>query len=235
MRAGLFAVVTTAAMLFASVTHAAPDADTAKLMKSTSDHTKFKALQQEFNSGPEVTKACLSCHTEASKQLHRTQHWKWEYVNADGQRLGKKNVINNFCTSVASNEASCNTCHIGYGWKDDTFDFTSEVNVDCLICHDTSGNYRKQPGLAGNVVTKPMEFPPGSGTMLKPINLKKIAQEVGKTSRDNCGACHFFGGGGDGVKHGGLGARQGERFGHGCLVRAGLEGESRLGAAGRCA
>ena len=202
MRIGIYAAVVTGILMFAVAVHAAPDAVMAKLLRSTSDHTKFKALQQVFNSGPEVTKACLSCHTEASKQLHRTQHWKWEFVNADGQVLGKKHIINNFCTTPNSNEASCNTCHIGYGWKDDTFDFTSEVNVDCLVCHDTTGNYRKQPGLAGNVVTKPLELPPGSGTIVQPINLKEIAQRVAKTSRDTCGACHFFGGGGDGVKHG---------------------------------
>jgi len=189
-------------MLFTPAVHAGSDPASETLLKSTSDHTKFKALQQEFNSGPEVTKACLTCHTEASKQIHKTQHWKWEYRSPEGQLLGKKNVINNFCTSVASNEAACNVCHIGYGWKDDTFDFKSEVNVDCLVCHDTTGNYRKQPGMAGNVVTKAMEFPPGSGNIIKPIDLKKIAQAVAKTSRDNCGACHFFGGGGDGVKHG---------------------------------
>ena len=37
---------------------------------------------------------------------------------------------------------------------------------------------------------------------MKAIDLAKVAQKVGKTSRDTCGACHFFGGGGDGVKHG---------------------------------
>ena len=202
MPTGIFMAALMAAMLFASAAPAASDPASEKLLKSTSDHTKFKALQQEFNSGPEVTKACLSCHTEAARQIHKTQHWKWEYRSPEGQLLGKKHVINNFCTSVSSNEAFCNTCHIGYGWKDDKFDFTSEVSVDCLICHDSTGNYRKQPGLAGNVVTKAMEFPPGSGNMVKPINLKKIAQSVAKTSRDTCGACHFFGGGGDGVKHG---------------------------------
>ena len=202
MRTGIFMVALVASMLISPAVDAASDPGLEKLLKSTSDHTKFKALQQEFNSGPEVTKACLSCHTEAAKQIHKTQHWKWEYRNAEGQLLGKKNVINNFCTSITTNEAACNSCHVGYGWKDDTFDFTSEVNVDCLVCHDTTGNYRKPAGLAGNVVTKALEFPPGSGNMLKPIDLKKIAQAVGKTSRDNCGACHFFGGGGDGVKHG---------------------------------
>ena len=174
-------------------------------LTTTADHTKFKELQKEFNSGPEVTKACLGCHTEAAGQLHRTKHWKWEYLNPETkQRLGKKTIVNNFCISVASNEAACNSCHIGYGWKDASFDFTSEENVDCLVCHDTTGNYRKPAGLAGNVVTKDMEFPPGSGKVLKAIDLPKIAQKVGKSSRDTCGAFHFFGGGGDGVKHGDL-------------------------------
>ena len=41
---------------------------------STADHSKFKELQRPFASGPEVTKACLSCHTEAAKQVMRTKH-----------------------------------------------------------------------------------------------------------------------------------------------------------------
>jgi octaheme c-type cytochrome (tetrathionate reductase family) len=174
-------------------------------LTTTADHTKFKELQQTFNSGPEVTRACLRCHTEAAGLIHRTKHWKWEFLNPETkQTLGKKTIVNNFCISIASNEAACNSCHIGYGWKDASFDFTSEENVDCLVCHDTTGNYKKPSGLAGNVVTRDTEFPPGSGKILKAIDLTKIAQKVGKSSRDTCGACHFNGGGGDGVKHGDL-------------------------------
>ena len=44
-------------------------------LNTTADHTKFKELQKEFKSGPEVTKACLACHTEAAGQIHRTKHW----------------------------------------------------------------------------------------------------------------------------------------------------------------
>jgi octaheme c-type cytochrome (tetrathionate reductase family) len=172
-------------------------------LNTTADHSKFKDLQREFKSGPDLTKVCLSCHTEAAGQIHRTKHWKWEYRNPDtNQLLGKKNVVNNFCISIASNEAACNSCHVGYGWKDASFDFKSEENVDCVVCHDTTGNYKKPSGLGGNVVTKDMEFPPGSGKILKAIDLSKIAQKVGKSSRDTCGSCHFNGGGGDGVKHG---------------------------------
>ena len=172
-------------------------------LTTTADHSKFKELQREFKSGPDLTKVCLTCHTEAAGQIHRTKHWKWEYLNPDTkQTLGKKTVVNNFCISIASNYSACTSCHVGYGWKDANFDFKSEENVDCVVCHDTTGNYKKPPGMAGNVVTKDTEFPAGSGKILKGIDLTKIAQKVGKSSRDTCGACHFNGGGGDGVKHG---------------------------------
>jgi octaheme c-type cytochrome (tetrathionate reductase family) len=177
-----------------------------KATNSTADHSKFKELQQSFKSGPEVTKACISCHTEAAKQLHKTKHWTWEFVNPETkQKLGKKNVINNFCTAVPSNEKFCAGCHIGYGMENaKTYDYTSETNVDCLVCHDTTGSYKKLPGLAGHPTYKDIEFPPKSGKTAKAVDLPKVAQSVGKTSRDTCGACHFYGGGGDAVKHGDL-------------------------------
>jgi octaheme c-type cytochrome (tetrathionate reductase family) len=173
-------------------------------LDTTADHSKFKELQQEFQSGSEVTKACLSCHTEASKQIHQTLHWKWDITNpATGQELGKRNVINNFCTSAPSNYKACASCHIGYGMSE-TFDFTAQENVDCLVCHETTGRYKKPGGFAGNPVVKDTEFPPKSGKIIKGIDLAPIAQSVAKTRRQNCGTCHFYGGGGDGVKHGDL-------------------------------
>ena len=204
MRTGTFMAAVMASMLLVSAAHAAPDAGSAKLLKSTADHSKFKELKQAFNSGPEVTKACLSCHTEAAKQIQKTEHWNWEYKSPEGQLLGKRHVINNFCTSITSNEADCAACHIGYGFKDEKFDFSAQVNVDCLVCHDTTGKYKKPIGFAGNPVTKDTEFPPGSGKIIKAVDLQAIAQHVGKSSRTTCGACHFYGGGGDGVKHGDL-------------------------------
>lgn len=180
-------------------------ADEATSKDTTADHSKFKELKGPFSTGPEVTKACLTCHTEAAKQIQRTKHWTWDYVNPQTkQRLGKKNVLNNFCVSIAANQADCTACHAGYGWKDANYDFSVEQNVDCLICHDTTGSYRKYPGFAGHPLYEPTEYPPGSGKIAKPVDLAKVAQKVGKTSRDTCGACHFNGGGGDGTKHGDL-------------------------------
>jgi len=176
-----------------------------KTSSSTADHTKFEILQNEFAIGPDVTKACISCHTEASKQLHKTKHWNWKFTNPDtGEVVGKSKIINNFCLSINKNYARCTSCHIGYGWKDKNFDFTSEVNVDCLVCHDTTDTYKKFPTAAGHPNYKDKAFPKGSKKIWKAPDLSYIAQNVGKSRRENCGACHFYGGGGDGVKHGDL-------------------------------
>jgi len=45
---------------------------------------------------------------------------------------------------------------------------------------------------------------PGNGKTYNPPDWNKVAQSVGLPTRKNCGTCHFFGGGGDGVKHGDL-------------------------------
>ncbi len=172
---------------------------------STADHSLFEALQKDFANGPEVTKACLSCHTEAAKQLHKTSHWTWSFENElTGQVLGKKNVINNFCVATATNWARCTSCHIGYGWKDASFDLSSEENVDCLVCHESTGTYKKFPVGAGHPNYEPKKWPPKKGKIRQPPDLTKVAQSVAQPGRSNCGACHFYGGGGDGVKHGHL-------------------------------
>lgn len=172
---------------------------------STADHSKFEVLQEQFATAPDVTKACLTCHTEASKQIHKTTHWNWKITHPEtGQVLGKKRVVNSFCGSITTNYARCTSCHIGYGWKDDSFDFASEENVDCLVCHDTTDTYKKFPTAAGHPPYKDKPFPKNSKKIWKAPDLTKVAQGVGKPRRENCGVCHFYGGGGDGVKHGDL-------------------------------
>ncbi len=166
---------------------------------STADHGKFEALQGPFDSGPEVTRTCLSCHTEAGKHFMKSIHWTWDYTHpVTGQQLGKKYLINTFCTNARGNEGMCAQCHAGYGWKDASFDFSNQENIDCLVCHDRSGDYYRTPNSKGNKACAVMF----EGK--KPIDLTKVAQSVGQPGRENCGGCHFYGGGGDGVKHGDL-------------------------------
>ena len=173
---------------------------TENVQEPTVDHAQLPALQGPFESPQEVTKACLSCHAEAANEIMHTTHWTWEYVNeTTGQVLGKKTLINNFCIDIQSNEPRCTSCHVGYGWTNKDYDFAVQENVDCLVCHDTTGEYKKFPTGAGLPVSEPKEFPAGSGVIWNPPDLANVAQNVGLTSRETCGSCHFFGGGGDHV------------------------------------
>lgn len=175
----------------------------------TADHSKFKALKAQFESGPDVTAACLSCHTEAAKQVMQSIHWTWDYTHPQtAQKLGKKRVINAFCGNVAVNEMRCTSCHAGYGWDDVRVPTPQDpTRVDCLVCHDTSGQYAKQDNLAGHPPLAPLA--PGAKTITGgkawAVDLARAAQSVGAPpGRTNCGGCHFYGGGGDNVKHGDL-------------------------------
>jgi len=148
-----------------------------------------------FETGPQVTVKCTTCHSDEAEDVLHSAHWNWAGPTPDvaGQEtettIGKKNVINNYCIAVPSNEPRCTSCHVGYGWKDDTFDFTDRTNIDCLVCHDGTGTYKK--------------IPTGAGAVDAEVDLEAVAQSVGLPTRDTCGGnCHFYGGGGDNVKHG---------------------------------
>ncbi|MEJ2595398.1 MAG: cytochrome C [bacterium] len=158
------------------------------------DHSKFPVLKKEFTNAHEVTAACLSCHTNRGNEVMATSHWLWqreEEIPGKGKVwLGKRNVLNNFCIGTRSNEGTCTRCHIGYGWQDKNFDFTDPLNIDCLVCHDQTDHYRKEKG--------------GAGYPKAEVDLNDVARHVGKPGKANCGVCHFWGGGGNNVKHGDL-------------------------------
>ena len=158
-------------------------------------HTDHSSLMTgPYETGPEVTEACLECHAEAGEDMLHSEHWLWVNppVDLPGRDepvvTGKANTINNFCTGIQGNEPKCTSCHAGYGWEDETFDFTDETKIDCLVCHDQSGQYGKAD----------------SGYPAEATDLAVAAQSVGRPTRANCGSCHFTGGGGNGVKHGDL-------------------------------
>lgn len=158
------------------------------------DHSAY--FKEPFSSPQAVTEACLKCHANAAADVMHTAHWTWlgdtvHRQTAQGPKdipVGKKNLINNFCIGVQGNWNSCTACHAGYGWKDAGFDFKDKKNVDCLVCHDGSGQYAKG----------------AAGMPTKTTDLLASAKSVGFPKRQNCGSCHYFGGGGLGVKHGDL-------------------------------
>ena len=167
------------------------------------DHSGFPILQENYEDPRDVTLACLSCHNKRDEEIMATAHWRWEReTNIPGRgevTIGKKNLLNNFCTGAAGNNGSCMRCHIGYGWEDKSFDFGDPKNIDCLVCHDQTGTYLKKKGAAGMPSTKENATPD------YPVpDYPYVAQNVGLPKRNNCGICHFYGGGGNNVKHGDL-------------------------------
>ncbi len=103
--------------------------------------------------------------------------------------------------ATASNWCRCTSCHIGFGWDKKEYDHTVQENVDCLVCHDGTGTYKKFPTDCGHPAYGEKKF---GNKQYKNVDLGHVARSIRKSSRQTCGACHFFGGGGDGVKHGDL-------------------------------
>jgi len=168
------------------------------------DHAAF--IDGTFRRGEDVTRYCLKCHRKEAEEILTTPHWKWmgpprmiEGLEGSGREYGKRNLLNNFCISIeggerCANQEMCSKCHPSYGWRDNTFDFNDITKIDCLVCHARDGRYRR--GNAG----EPRFMVEGYDSVF----LLKAARSVGRPGRANCGSCHFYGGGGDGVKHGDL-------------------------------
>jgi len=158
-------------------------------------HSDFEILKRKFSKPQDVTESCLHCHNGRGQEVLESNHWNWEeptYIEGKGVvYLGKRNAINNYCLGSEGNELACAKCHIGYGMQSvKTFDFEDVKNIDCLICHDNTETYAKAQEKGGE---------PESD-----LDFSYIAQNVGKPKRSNCGVCHFYGGGGNNVKHGDL-------------------------------
>jgi len=147
----------------------------------------------------EGTESCMTCHADEAQEFVDTGHFKWSgkvenIIGLEGDTFGKKDLLNNFCIAVPSNEPRCSQCHAGYGYSDAKFNFENPRNVDCLVCHDKSGTYEKDLTTAG--------LPKAS------VDLNLVASSVSlggaKPTRKACLGCHAFAGGGDNVKHGDL-------------------------------
>jgi len=178
------------------------DLDHSKLM-TTADFVAFAEANEVdihdlfFSLRPYTgTQSCLTCHEEEGTEMLQTGHFKWagetdNIVGLEGEVHGKNDLINNFCIANATNEPRCTQCHAGFGYRDASYDFEDPLNVDCLVCHDQSGTYKKGPTSAG--------LPDPS------VDLQVVVRSItigSKPTRKACINCHAKAGGGDNVKHG---------------------------------
>jgi len=165
----------------------------------TADHSKFPELKKPFKTGAEVTEACVGCHNQADEQFKKTMHWTWK--SPENTSFGKgQNTMNNFCISTNhEKDHACLECHTSWEWEG------PEGTVNCLKCH------------AGILMKWAESFSDIEGLEADPDDeesmefAKEVRDElvesiisVGPTRKENCGKCHFKGGGSEAVKHGDL-------------------------------
>jgi octaheme c-type cytochrome (tetrathionate reductase family) len=187
-------IIAVPVLLFASSGNAVSPDPWAYVAPTPVHYDHGPVMSGPFESPQAVTIACLTCHETSAHEVMQTTHWTWESepVMLEGRTepvtVGKKNQINNFCIGIQGNWVGCTSCHAGYGWSDMTFDFEESSNVDCLACHADANIYAKGR----------------SGLPVEGVDLAVAAQSVARPDRQNCGSCHFNGGGGNAVKHGDL-------------------------------
>jgi len=166
---------------------------------TTTDHTKIEILKQDFKTGDEITQACLSCHTDASMQFKETIHWTWKVPSEKkGIMNGKAgHAVNNFCISGNGMEdKGCLSCHSGWNGV--------KGEVNCLACHGAEKFNYKEAFEDLNAFEG--DDDPDTLEITKEIQdgVRNAVTKITLPLRENCGTCHFKGGGGDGVKHGDL-------------------------------
>ncbi|HKJ98480.1 MAG TPA: tetrathionate reductase family octaheme c-type cytochrome [Desulfotignum sp.] len=166
---------------------------------TTVDHSKLDALNQNFTSGDQITQACLSCHTDAAMQFEETIHWTWEVPSEkEGIMNGKAgHAVNNFCISGnAMEDKGCLSCHAGWDGTDGL--------VNCLSCHGKEKFPFKET--FADLAAFAGDDDPDLQEIVEELHadIKTAVKNITLPQRNNCGECHFKGGGGDGVKHGDL-------------------------------
>jgi octaheme c-type cytochrome (tetrathionate reductase family) len=160
----------------------------------TPDHSKLVTVTEK-DTPQHVTAHCLDCHDRVGGDVLKSAHWNWKGLTPfisghEHENIGLSEMIDNYTITMLPNLVETWSFHIGYSPNGGRFDPANTRNIDCLVCHDTTGNYRKDEKR--------------NGLPAENIDLVEIAQKVGRPSRANCGLCHFNVGGGPNVKHGDL-------------------------------
>lgn len=128
-----------------------------------------------FDSVNAVTAACLRCHPESQNEIINSAHWSWvrqRNINGTTVAFSKKDSLAMYGISPAANN-QCLQCHTSVtGISANEANSNQATNIDCLVCHDGSGLYRR-------------------GVPARQQDLVSIVRQVAKPTAANCITCHF--------------------------------------------
>lgn len=162
----------------------------------------------------EGTQTCLECHEQQAKEFFGSQHYQWEgsgdaLVNDPGHKLGKMNMINDFCTNPVASwigqvknaegkvlASGCSACHAGRGLRPESTESKAQLNnIDCLICHADGYRRAAYENDAGDWEWKPILWNNQEG-------MDSVSKRIRTPTRQMCLRCHNSSGGGANIKRG---------------------------------
>lgn len=147
-------------------------------VRALAPHLEIKGLLRDAR---DVTVKCMECHKKKADEVLHSTHWSWKRlrtVNGKEVRYGKRDSLAAFAIDAGSNPARCLGCHVSNSTGMVDFDNAGPDMVDCLVCHDTTGLYRKRGNKADNF--------PGEN-----VDLLLLARNAGIPRIKNCTTCHF--------------------------------------------
>lgn len=131
------------------------------------DHSSL--FEQPLTTGQEVTQACLECHEQSAEQVMHTVHWAWQ---ADPVQMeGRVEPV-----ALGKKNAINNFC-IGIQGN----------RASCTACRAGYGWEDEQFDFANSANVDCLVCHDRSGVYVK--------GQKGLPGRENCGGCHFRGGG----------------------------------------
>ena len=125
-----------------------------------------------------VVVKCLECHQQQAEEVLHSSHWTWvrpRTLNGKSVTAGKKDSLAGFAIDVVANGPRCLSCHISTSPSKESFTKPAAEMVDCLACHDTTGQYRRGADPGGDRLS----------------DLTAMARNVGRPTPRNCTGCHF--------------------------------------------
>ncbi len=174
----------------------------------TPERSRHERVFQDFLvNGLQTTQDCQICHATSAGEIVNTAHWNWrgptdDIVDVADAAVGKRNLLSPFTIALSANEAQCTQCHLAYAYAGPDFDFTDPASIDCLVCHDSTGDYVRIATATGGAPG--LRFDEGNRTV-DADELTDLAEQVQlRPSRSNCGSCHFYADGGDNARGGDL-------------------------------
>ncbi len=153
-------------------------------------------VQGPLDTPQQVTRACLTCHPDAAAQLMGTTHWTWESKPFD---VPWRDAAGDH----RQDQPDQQLLHRRPGQPEELHDLPRRLRLGRGRLPTTSRSRRTSTAWSATPIWRPTPRA-STGIRQRASTCWPRPNSVRMPTRENCGKCHFDGGGGNGVKHGDL-------------------------------